>query len=558
MQLLGALTEQLKGLWSRWSIAQRIGISAAASACLTIVAGTLLWATRTEYVVIANHLTPAQAAEIVGLLDTEQIAAKMNFSGSAVSVSRSDVGAARLALKDYSGELPASDGADAMTGVFESPRDQSDRRRRSLEQRLAKSVAMIRGIRTATVLLSQPEKSPFVDEIAPVTASIVIDPIPNGGFTTGTAQSIVLLVSGAVEGLLPANVSLTDTSGRQYLAKQGLDAAIGTQFELKQREEQYLADKAQSMLVPLLGVGRAVVRVTLDMDFRETTSIKQTFDPDTKVKRTETIETEKTSGGSRIAQGPAGTASNVAPTDPGTQQGSSTKEMIQTDYDNSSTNETVRDLPGRITRLTVAAIVDVPDPNAGAAATTGAAGSDPATAPAAPATAAIDMTTIEGIIKQAVGFDRSRNDEIQILHAPLTHAPLFEDVPLVPPFWQQYESLIQSASLALAGLLAFVMGLLVLRKMKPVVVGSPQEEPMSLADMIRLQTISEQAKAHPELVATILKSWLGETEDSPAVPVAETSKAPVRPQSAPSAPSIAGRVPGVTSNVSSETQRRAA
>ena len=45
MQLLAALAEQLKALWMRWSIAQRIGISLAAVACVAIVAGTMYWAT---------------------------------------------------------------------------------------------------------------------------------------------------------------------------------------------------------------------------------------------------------------------------------------------------------------------------------------------------------------------------------------------------------------------------------------------------------------------------------------------------------------------------------
>ncbi|MFO0427606.1 MAG: hypothetical protein ACK526_13665, partial [Planctomyces sp.] len=60
MQLLTALGEQLRGLWARWTVAQRIGLSMAAFACVAVVAGTMVWATRVEYVVVANQLSPQQ------------------------------------------------------------------------------------------------------------------------------------------------------------------------------------------------------------------------------------------------------------------------------------------------------------------------------------------------------------------------------------------------------------------------------------------------------------------------------------------------------------------
>ncbi|MCA9067157.1 MAG: hypothetical protein KDA96_29060, partial [Planctomycetaceae bacterium] len=73
MEVFETLKQQLMTLWQRWTMAQRVGISAAAAACVAAVVGTFIWATRADYVVLANSLTPQRAAEIAGVLDTEQI-----------------------------------------------------------------------------------------------------------------------------------------------------------------------------------------------------------------------------------------------------------------------------------------------------------------------------------------------------------------------------------------------------------------------------------------------------------------------------------------------------
>jgi hypothetical protein len=40
------------------------------------------------------------------------------------------------------------------------------------------------------------------------------------------------------------------------------------------------------------------------------------------------------------------------------------------------------------------------------------------------------------------------------------------------------------------------------------------EEPVSVADMRRVQALAEQAKTHPDVVANILAAWLSESEQS--------------------------------------------
>ncbi|MCA9051035.1 MAG: flagellar M-ring protein FliF [Planctomycetaceae bacterium] len=523
MEVFETLKQQLMTLWQRWTMAQRVGISAAAAACVAAVVGTFIWATRADYVVLANSLTPQRAAEIAGVLDTEQIEYELNFSGSAISVARSDVSRARLALKDV--WEPSSTEDAAMGGMFPgSPSEEEDRRRRALEGRIARSVTQIRGIRTATVHISKPDPSPFVDEQTPTTASVIVEPSSAGSLTVSVAESIISLVARAVEGLDPEKITLMDTAGRQFNIAEGNASSMDGQFEYQQRVELRLASKAESMLALLLGHGKAVVRVTADIDFRETTRTEQSYDPDSKVKRTETVETVAQSGGV-IPAGEAGVASNVLlnASSSGSENGTYKREVISSDYENTSVNEVTRDIPGRIQRLTVAAIVDLsPPPTADTAAEQNNA------AAATPVAAGpIDPAQIESIIRQAVGYDETRGDEIQVMNAALQPEDPLDTVPAVVTFWQKYEPLIQSVLTAFVAAIAFLLGFLLLKRMTPVVVReSVTEAQMSIEEVQHLAELSRRAKDHPEIAAKILAAWLGGDSDEEESSEANTNQAP--------------------------------
>jgi len=504
MALFDTFKQQIQTLWSRWTNAQRAGISAAAVACVAGVIGTFVWATRADYVVLLDRLSPQRAAEMVGVLETAQIDTELNFSGSAISVPRSDVSRARLALSDI--WEPDGESGVAMSGAFPgSPSEEEDRRRRQLESRIAKSVSQIRGVRSATVHIGMPDPSPFVDEQTPTTASIIID-AASSGITAATAHSIISMVSSAVEGLSPDSISLMDTAGRQFNVSNGIGSTMDGHLEYTRRVESKLATKARSMLTLLLGEGMSDVVVTAEIDFRESTTTQQTFDPDGKVKRTENIETITQTGGV-LPGGAVGIAANTGQLGGGgaaaPDDASYKKEIISADYDNASTEEVTRDNPGKIIRLTVAAIVDLTPPAA-----------VPGAAAPAPVTAAVNVTQIEDIIKQAVGYDAVRGDEIQVVNAVLAGGPPAEAAPDILTMYQQYEPLIQTVVTSLIAGIAFLLGFLLLKKMKPVLVDDTSgEQTLTVEEMQQLAALSDQAKSNPEVAAKILAAWVGAEEE---------------------------------------------
>ena len=511
MALFETFKQQIQTLWSSWTNAQRLGISAAAVACVAGVIGTFVWATRADYMVLASQLSPQRAHEIMGVLETEQIDSEINISGSAISVPRSDVGRARLALKDV--WEPNSEAGGSMGGAFPgSPSEEEDRRRRQLELRIAKSISQIQGINKATVLISKSNPSPFVDEQTPATASVVIKPDASG-ISGATAESIISLVARAVEGLSPESITLTDTNGHRFNASNGVGSTMDGHLDYKRRVESALTVKAARMLDLLLGDGKYTVEVTADIDFRESTITQQTYDPDGKVKRTENIETITQTGGI-LPAGDVGFDANAGRLGTGGLGNAATepkyeKEIISMDYDNASTEEVIVDNPGKINRLTVAAIVDLTPP----AAVQGDGAAD-TTATPAPVAAAVDVTQIEDIIKQAVGYDAARGDEIQVVNAPLGGRVPVAAAPGIMTTYQQYEPLIQPVVTSLIAGIAFLMGFLLLRKMKPVMVNdSSGEQTLTVEEMQRLAALSDQAKSNPEVAAKILAGWLGAEEN---------------------------------------------
>src|SRR5258707_508953 len=79
-------------------------------------------------------------------------------------------------------------------------------------------------------------------------------------------NGLVAFVSKAVEGLTPENVTLVDSKGNQLSEPGGPEAGqVASQLDYRRAVETYLAEKAQAILIPALGAGRAVVKVTADI-----------------------------------------------------------------------------------------------------------------------------------------------------------------------------------------------------------------------------------------------------------------------------------------------------
>jgi flagellar M-ring protein FliF len=495
MDLFNKLFSQLRALWNRWSVGQRAGMVVALLASAATVGSVGFWASQPQYVFLSDRLGPQEAAEAVSVLQAAGIRYQLNYSGSAVSVPQADLNRARLALKDVL-TAPAQDGSDLTEGIWSDPALHQARMTRQLEQRLARSISQISAVRNATVHLTPGQSTPFLRDRVAAKASVILELQPQATFTSADARAVVSLVAHSVESLDPENVSVLDTTGRLLSASQGVDADVTGQLSYRSRIEGDLAAKAETILTQMLGPGRAVVRVTADIDFTETQRKEIKYDPELKVKVSETIHSESHSGGGKSSGGAAGASTNIDPLafKAGGGSGATKTESNTTTFENAKTEDTVREAPGRIKRLTIAAVVQLPD--------AAAAGSNGQSAPP------IQQAQVEKIIKQAVGFDSARQDEIEVLVAPLAGNMDLQAPPVAAPGWEQYESLLRNVSLGLASLVALGLGLMVIRRMKPIVVETESKDVLPAESILKLAEIAQQARENPEAVATVIRSWL--------------------------------------------------
>src|SRR5262249_27411931 len=129
--------------------------------------------------------------------------------------------------------------------------------------------------------------------------------------------SIAALVSGSVEGLAKESVRIVDSNGRLLSVERDPETgSVGTFLELRRDVEQHLSKEAEHMLELVLGPGKAIVRVTADLDTKLMKKKEEKISAEGKIPRSEkTILTKTTSGGTTKG-GPAGSASNLSKTSP--------------------------------------------------------------------------------------------------------------------------------------------------------------------------------------------------------------------------------------------------
>lgn len=501
MELLQQLQTQVIAIWKRWGASQRIGFAIAALLCLIGIGLVGSWATQQEFAPLYSKLTADEAHEITSALQSEGIDSKTNYSASIVLVPVGQIAQAKMATREYGSSLAVSE-ETSIGGMWMDPAEKKSMAQRAQEKRLAASIALIRSVKSATVHISQAESSPFLRDQKAAKASIVLDLVPGGMFTGGDAQGIISLVSHSVQNLDPADTIIVDTSGRVLSsADQGMADWTG-QLAFRKKLEIDLAQKAEAMLVPLLGAMMAVVRVTVDVDFTEKTTDRKSYDPDGKVKSKETINSESSSGNGS-AGGAAGTASNVGGLTlaGGGKDTTTDSETIETEYENTEINDTIREAPGTILRVSVAAIVQLPKPPE--------EGAEDGAAPFIPVT----TEQIQRLIQQAVGFDASRGDEIEVVASQFVGLPEIVEPIGFAGLPTGLESLLRSASLGIAAIVALIIGWMTVKKLKPVVVEVDRRKSLSPEVRERLATLTDEIRERPDAMSTVLSTWMGGVAD---------------------------------------------
>ena len=413
-----------------------LGLAMAVTAAVMM----FMWQDQSSYKPVFGAREKVVAADMMTVLEAEQIPYRVHPDSGQVMVPSSQLGKVRmlLAAKGVTAQLPAGlelmDRNDPL-GVSQFVQDV--RFRRGLEGELAQSILAMDSIASARVHLAIAKTSSFVTGNADGnSASVVVAVKPGRSLGNEQIAAIVNLVSGSVAGLSPQRVSLVDQAGN-YLSSRidladGFDGAAQGDTAAKRHADE-VRSNVNDLLAPILGVANYKVSVTAAVDNDRVDETQEKYGEAPKV-TSEAMREEMEK--SRMAMGVPGTLSNRPPA-PATAEAAGAAPAEKADDGNARKNATTRQYAydraitqikrerGRLKKLSVAVVLN-----------TTSAADGKAWTPA-------ELTNIEKILAGGLGIDATRGDVLAV------SAMKFPAAPVEQAWWQERDNIVDMASWAL-------------------------------------------------------------------------------------------------------------
>lgn len=363
---------------------------------------------RAYYRPLFTDLSPQDAAAVVQELEAQKIPYRLGKEGSVIEVPEEMVYRTRL---DLAGKgLPQGGGVGLE--LFErsqfgmSEFTQRVNYTRALQGELSRTISSLAAVQSCRVHLALPARSAFLGAEEKPSASVVVELRPGFRLTSAQVQGIINLVSTSVAGLSPDKVTVVDSAGKLLRMTDEREEKTPTEllYQLTNEKAREIENRIESMLEPVLGAGRAVARVAVELESRETQRTREEYDP-AGVERSKQLDMEETVG---LNGGVPGVQSNVVGGDGGkVQTDSPIKKTSQVyNYEISKTTSQTVEPRGQIRRLTVGVLIDgryegntyIPR-------------------------AAEEIEAVRTVVMMAAGFSADRGDKIEVVNIPFKTQP---------------------------------------------------------------------------------------------------------------------------------------
>ncbi len=493
MQTLKTFTDQAVTIWKESTAAARIGIILLLITCVVCIVGVGIWSAQPNYVILAENLAPDKAQSVVNALSKAGIDYRLDGAGSIVKVDQPDFDKAVLATGDLGIIYPTVQ--LEQSSPWMDPASQQKLFQRNLELQLAESIRQIQPIERAIVHLAIPERRPFVPSQELPTASVILHiPKSVSRLPDSTTANIASLVANAVTGLSPDRVAISDNNGNEYSTDRSF-ARLTSQEQHRAAYELDQVIKAESILQRTLGPGNATVAISAQFNFKDTQRRVRTVEKGVPLE--EESMTTTTKDGATLAMGAAGSASNLPSisTDPGSRNGSSEMERINTRYEVPVTEMTETVHEPELVQQTISVLVNakpLADEN----------GQLPA-----------DVEKTYGdLVKQAVGYEEGR-DRFTIQFLEFQEPTLPEPSALATLPWDQINNVLKNISLGLAALVALLIGMKIIKRIQPAPVPGGATAAGDADRNQRITALSDLVKENPEVFARIIEAWSNQPLD---------------------------------------------
>jgi len=503
-------------------------ISFAFLLCLVIggFSALVFWTNRPDYQVLFANLETADASRITEKLQEKRVPYELKEGGSAIMVPSENVYQLRLDLASEGIPRGGSVGFEIFDDISFSTTEfvQKLKYQQALEGELARTITKFDSIDGVRVHIVTSGDSLFVKPEKEATASVVLRMQSGMTLEQNQLQGIINLVACAVEGLKPENVTVVDMAGG-LLSKGQDEDSIGTlsqtQFEYQRRLERSLEKRVQTMLEPVVGINKVVARVSADVDFRHVNISEESFDPDSQVIRSEQRQTELSKGSTSTVSGSPDAKYQVYQT-----QGSRTgglndfqRENSTVNFEINRVNKQISGSVGDIKRLSAAVIIDGPYVSE----TDGEGNTSQTFVPRSRK----EMKTFEEIVKNAIGFDTTRGDQVNVTNTPFAIREA-EIITAEEPDSSMFDYIRKASKPIFNVILVLVFFVLAIRPFRrwlnqaseyigpqalPPGANVPQLE-ATTNEMIQRQEskrkLLEVTKENPDLAAEVIRNWITE------------------------------------------------
>lgn len=459
------------------------------------------WAGSGTYAPLFQEMEWGEVGSVTDQLESAGIKYRLEKGGTEVDVPATDLARARVLLaQEGHGVGPAG------FELFDTPQwgmtafTQRVTYRRALEGELARTIGRLRGVEQARVHLALPETNALRKLKRAAEAAVVVSMTSNATLSPDMVRGITYLVSNSVERLSSENVAVLDDSGRLLSIPEEGESVNGLsrrQLERQSAVEQHLSEKAEVILATVLGLGNARVQVSAVLNFEQVDRTVEQYDPDGQVIVSEE-RSETEAGGGTSSAGPATIFANK--------------------YQNSRSVERIVGEVGNIVRLTVAVLLS----EKALRGTVGGNGSG----------LAGRLANLEALVRNAVGFDATRGDQVTVAAIPfepspvvdmtalpIVEAPVFDPLALVERFGRPIFAL-------LGILVTFLLARRALQSMPAMAttraalapaagaLPAPAEEISKVREVPAVQQLRREILGDtenvPETTAQVVRAWMAE------------------------------------------------
>ena len=462
------------------STGQQIGLMLALAVSIAIGIAVVLWAQTPSYDLLFSGVAEKDAGEIIEALDKLEMDYKVDPGSGAIMVPAGNV--RELKLKLAAQGLPRSTSLgyellDKDNGFGASKNIELMRFQRALEGEIALTIQTIQNVKSAKILLALPVQSVFVRERKKPSASVIVELYQGRTLDKEQIESIVHLVASSVPMMEASQVTVVDQKGRLLNGKDTSEdiSLTSKQFDYKKNIEEHLRGRIENILTPLVGSDGMRAQISADVDFTVTEKTQEMFNPDLPALRSEQTQEDRSDLSS--VQGVPGALSNqppptgVAPEVASGQENNnqtgvqppgsgSVNKSATRNYELDKTITHTRLATGSLRRLSVAVVVD-----------------DKRTivegSPTQQAYSQEDLNQLRDLVKQAVGYDSSRGDQVTVTNVAFKEAEVMEG--LSEPLWEK-PWFMDVLKLLIAAAVLLLLILKVLRPAFAMLLGTREED----------------------------------------------------------------------------------